>query len=154
MNNNRRRLLQGSLGLGLPTWAMTDALAQQGLAAAGGFDLVIFGGRVIDPSQNIDKVADVAIKNGRVALIQTAIDPTLAAQKIDEYLKILNDDYRVERLEAIRNVTAEILPTNVFYSWMATHNKIGSQNKFPRVLKTSKLLDWEEFIKQHKTIKN
>jgi dihydroorotase len=89
MNNNRRRLLQGSLGLSLPTWALTDALAQQGLAKPGGFDLVIFGGRVIDPSQNIDKVADVAIKNGRVALIQTSIDPTLAAQKIDAAGKIV-----------------------------------------------------------------
>lgn len=86
--------------------------------------------------------------------VDQEFDSSIAAQKIDEYLKILNDDYRVERLEAIRNVTAEILPTNVFYSWMATHNKIGSQNKFPRVLKNSKLLDWEEFIKQHKTIKN
>ena len=89
MNNNRRRLLQGSLGLGLPAWALSDAVAQQGLAAAGGFDLVIFGGRVIDPSQNIDKVADVAIKNGRVALIQTGIDPKLAAQKIDASGKIV-----------------------------------------------------------------
>ena len=89
MNNNRRRLLQGSLGLGLPTWALSDAVAQQGLAAAGGFDLVIFGGRVIDPSQNIDQVADVAIKNGRVALIQTGIDPKLAAQKIDAVGKIV-----------------------------------------------------------------
>ena len=55
MNNNRRRLLQGSLGLGLPAWALSDAVAQQGLAAAGGFDLVIFGGRVIDPSQCRDQ---------------------------------------------------------------------------------------------------
>jgi len=89
MNNNRRRLLQGSLGLSLPTWGLTDAFAQQGLAAPGGFDLVIFGGRVIDPSQNIDKIADVAIKNGRVALIQAAIDPKLAAQKIDAAGKIV-----------------------------------------------------------------
>ena len=56
-------------------------------------------------------------------------------------------------MEAIKNVTAEILPTNVFYSWMGTHNKIGSQNKFPRVLKNSKLADWEEFVKQYKTKK-
>ena len=85
--------------------------------------------------------------------IDKEFDRNLAAQKIDEYLKILNDDYRVERLEAIKNVTAEILPTKVFYSWMGTHNKIGSQNKFPRVLKNSKLADWEEFVKQYKTKK-
>ena len=32
-------------------------------------DLVLKGGRVVDPSQGIDKVADVAFANGRVAAI-------------------------------------------------------------------------------------
>jgi hypothetical protein len=86
--------------------------------------------------------------------IDKDFDAILAATKIDEYLKILNDDYRVERLEAIRNVTAEILPSKVFYSYMQNQNKIGSQNKFPRVLKNGKLADWEEFIRIHKTNKD
>lgn len=33
------------------------------------FDLVITGGRVIDPSQSIDRITDVAFKNGRVAAL-------------------------------------------------------------------------------------
>ncbi|MEG2336597.1 MAG: GH3 auxin-responsive promoter family protein, partial [Bacteroidales bacterium] len=41
-----------------------------------------------------------------------------AAHRIDEHLKRLNDDYRVERLEAIRDITVEILPVNVFYDYM------------------------------------
>jgi dihydroorotase len=32
-------------------------------------DFVLRGGRVIDPSQNIDRVADVAFSNGRVAMV-------------------------------------------------------------------------------------
>jgi hypothetical protein len=82
--------------------------------------------------------------------IDQEFDSDLAARKIDDNLKILNDDYRVERLEAIRMVSAEVLPTEVFYSWMATHNRIGSQNKFPRVLKNGKLSDWDAFVKQYK----
>ena len=33
------------------------------------FDLVISGGRVIDPSQSIDRITDVAFKNGKVAAV-------------------------------------------------------------------------------------
>ena len=36
--------------------------------------LLIKNGRVIDPSQNIDRVADVLIKDGRIAAIETSID--------------------------------------------------------------------------------
>ena len=47
----------------------------------------------------------------------------IAAAKLDEYLAILNDDYRVERTEAIREVYVEILPLHVFYDWMKIKGK-------------------------------
>jgi hypothetical protein len=75
------------------------------------------------------------------------IDESLAAEKIDEYLKILNDDYRVERLEAIRNVSVKILPSSVFYEYMKMKGKEGGQNKFPRVLKGEKTTDWINYLK-------
>lgn len=37
------------------------------------FDLILRGGRVIDPSQNIDRIADVAFADGKVAAIGTSI---------------------------------------------------------------------------------
>ncbi len=40
------------------------------LFAAGPFDLIIRGGRVLDASQNMDRVADVAIRDGRIAAIE------------------------------------------------------------------------------------
>src|SRR5262245_28983224 len=45
------------------------------LAADAKYDLVIKGGRVIDPSVRLDAVRDVAIANGRIA----AIEPSIAA---------------------------------------------------------------------------
>ncbi len=42
------------------------------------------------------------------------IDPETAAKKIDEYLCQLNDDYMVERLEAIKDVIVEVLPVKHF----------------------------------------
>ncbi|SFC70493.1 GH3 auxin-responsive promoter [Flexibacter flexilis DSM 6793] len=68
-------------------------------------------------------------------------------QKIDKYLNVLNDDYRVERQHALRDVSAKVLPTSVFYDFMRMRGKEGGQNKFPRVLKKQILADWEQFLK-------
>ncbi len=77
------------------------------------------------------------------------LDPNLARDKIDEYLKILNDDYRVERGEAIREVFVEVLPTKVFSDWMKLKGKEGGANKFPRVMKTNLHNEWQEFLKEY-----
>lgn len=79
-----------------------------------------------------------------------AIDPKEAAEKIDGYLKVLNDDYRVERMEAIREVSAEVLPLEVFYDYMRLQGKEGAQNKFPRVLKGEKADAWLEYLRNRK----
>jgi hypothetical protein len=81
------------------------------------------------------------------------IDESIAKIKIDENLKKLNDDYRVERIAAIKDVFVEILPTEVFYNWMKKQGKEGGQNKFPRVLKNEKLSNWDEYLKDNNLIK-
>jgi hypothetical protein len=75
------------------------------------------------------------------------INAETAANKIDEYLKILNDDYRVERSEAIRSVYAEVIPLQIFYDWMKVRDKEGGANKFPRVLKNEQITQWQDHIK-------
>ena len=75
------------------------------------------------------------------------LDSEVAKELIDSNLKILNDDYRVERIEAIKNVFVEVLPTKIFYQWMREHGKEGAQNKFPRVIRGKQLEDWEDYIK-------
>lgn len=79
-----------------------------------------------------------------------ALDAETAAAEIDENLKKLNDDYRVERSAAIKEVFVEVLPVNYFYEYMEKNGKIGAQNKFPRVLKEAKLTEWETFLKTKK----
>ena len=76
----------------------------------------------------------------------TEIDKELAIKKIDEHLKILNDDYRVEREEALSRLYIDILPTHVFYDFMQKTGKIGGATKFPRVLKGKRYEDWKQFI--------
>ena len=79
-------------------------------------------------------------------------DVKILKEKLDEHLKNLNDDYRVERIAALKDVIVEILPPSVFYEWMEQKGKMGAQNKFPRVMKNTHLAEWEEFLKQKKPI--
>jgi dihydroorotase len=57
--------------------ATAAALASESLFGAE-YDLVVRGGRVIDPAQNIDRAADVAVRGGKIA----EIGPNLAGTKV------------------------------------------------------------------------
>jgi hypothetical protein len=76
-----------------------------------------------------------------------AVDPQTLIKKIDEQLCLINDDYAVERGSALKEVFVEILPESIFLKFMEQKGKIGSQHKFPRVLKGTTLQDWNEFLK-------
>src|SRR3954463_13417743 len=47
------------------------------------FDQLLRGGRVICPASGIDGIRDVAIRNGRIAAVQSSILPTSAREVID-----------------------------------------------------------------------
>jgi hypothetical protein len=76
------------------------------------------------------------------------VDIVQLRKRIDEVLKELNDDYRVERIAALKEVIVEVLPSHVFYDYMQSMGKIGGAFKFPRVLKSKKLTDWENYLVQ------
>jgi dihydroorotase len=52
-------------------------------ALAQPFDIVIKGGHVIDPKNNIDAAMDIAIKDGKIAKLATTIDAAGAIQIVD-----------------------------------------------------------------------
>ena len=74
------------------------------------------------------------------------IDPLLLAKCIDKHLKLLNDDYAVERKSALKEVFVEVLSEQKFLDFMHSKGKVGGQHKFPRVLKGKLLEDWQHFI--------
>ncbi len=83
------------------------------------------------------------------------LDSKHAAEIIDKNLKNLNDDYRVERMEAIKQVCVNVLPSHAFYDYMKIAGKEGSANKFPRVLKNNRIKEWEDYlIKNNFSINN
>ena len=67
--------------------------------------------------------------------------------RLDQVLKSLNDDYRVERSAALKKVVVDVIPSKWFYSWMKMQGKEGGQNKFPRVLKANQYANWKRFVK-------
>ncbi|MEI6947583.1 GH3 auxin-responsive promoter family protein [Paraflavisolibacter sp. H34] len=76
------------------------------------------------------------------------IDDQVLRDKIDHYLCELNDDYAVERTSALKEVFLEKLPEEHFLAFMQRKGKLGSQHKFPRVLKGKMLQEWKEFLEE------
>jgi hypothetical protein len=74
------------------------------------------------------------------------VNAELLRAKIDEKLKMLNDDYRVERTSALKEVYLDVLPQEQFLQFMRAKGKVGGQHKFPRVLKGQMLEDWQRFL--------
>ncbi len=80
------------------------------------------------------------------------VDERELGQLIDRKLMELNDDYKVERSAALKEVKVKVIPTSAFYGWMELQGKIGSQNKFPRVLKKEKAMDWKKFLSEQNMV--
>lgn len=74
------------------------------------------------------------------------VDEKLLKDKIDKKICELNDDYAVERTSALKEVFLQKLPEEVFFKFMEQKGKLGSQHKFPRVLKGKMLQDWNDFL--------
>ena len=81
--------------------------------------------------------------------VDAPLDPQYAISKIDQYLIQLNDDYAVERLEAIKELKIDLLPTKVFYDFMEKKiGKSGGATKFPRVMKGERLKMWQDYLNE------
>ncbi|MBD0365078.1 MAG: GH3 auxin-responsive promoter family protein [Flavisolibacter sp.] len=76
------------------------------------------------------------------------VDECVLRDKIDHYLRELNDDYAVERGSALKEVFLQKMPEELFLRFMEQKGKLGSQHKFPRVLKGKMLQDWNQFLKE------
>src|SRR5215204_2146594 len=73
-------------------------------------------------------------------------DTEVLKNKIDQHLRKLNDDYATERDSALKEVFLEQLPEEKFMKFMELKGKLGSQHKFPRVMKGKMLEDWNKFL--------
>src|SRR5262245_60633393 len=80
----RRRFLSGSIAA-----ATAATFSKFPELRAAQYDLLIRGGRVIDPSRKFDQMADVAIAGGKIAAVQPNIAASTAAETIDAAGKLV-----------------------------------------------------------------
>lgn len=113
--------------------------------------------------RQVDLKLNAGIKEFTVAAVQngshwahqwyvSADNPALNAEQfaaqLDAQLMEINDDYRVERRYALKDVRVELLPHSVFYGWLEAQGKLNGQAKVPRVLKGAIQKNWESYLKQ------
>src|SRR5688572_23224154 len=72
---NRREFVRAAAATGAALVGGTGRLGAQGAR----YDLLIRGGRVIDPSLRLDAVRDVAIVGGRIVAVEPSIGAPAAA---------------------------------------------------------------------------
>ena len=53
------------------------------------YDVLITGGRVIDPARKVDRIADVAIANGKIAALRPGLPASSAAETVDASGKLV-----------------------------------------------------------------
>lgn len=83
-----------------------------------------------------------------VSCENASVSATAFAQAIDEALCRLNDDYAVERIYALKQVTVQFLPNSAFLKWLHQCGKLNGQAKVPRVLKGAQLANFTAFLAQ------
>ncbi|MFN8355933.1 MAG: GH3 auxin-responsive promoter family protein [Spirosomataceae bacterium] len=96
----------------------------------------------------IGKPADTLFGHHWYIGTDDTVEASTLIKRIDQHLKALNDDYATERAHALNDVSVTVVPSHVFYDWLAVKGKMGAQHKFPRVLKKPELIEgWEQFVK-------
>jgi dihydroorotase len=122
---NRRLLLRGAASAAV-------AFAAPRKLFAADYDLVIRGGRVIDPSQRIDRRADVAIRDGKIAAMRREI-PAAAGDSIDATGKLVVPGLIDIHLHAR---DAELPPAEILTTGVTTMVDAGSKgaDNFAQIL--------------------
>lgn len=79
---------------------------------------------------------------------ENKIDPGTVKKVLGDKLKLLNDDYRVERQHALTDIFVDLIPNDKFYEFLKIKGKKGGQTKFPGVLKGDVCDEWKKFIEK------
>lgn len=79
---NRRQLLRASIAAPTLLAAPFDLLAAK-------YDVVIRGGRVIDPAQHLDLRLDIAIRDGKIAALKPKLDASAGKEAFDATGKLV-----------------------------------------------------------------
>ena len=102
---NRREFLQ--------TAALASVTMGASRIAAAKYDLLVKGGRVVDPGQRVNRVADVAIRGGRIVALQPNLAAADATEVIDAVGAIVTPGLVDLHVHATEDIPAFALSTGV-----------------------------------------
>ena len=70
-------------------------------------------------------------------------DLSVFSDHLDEALKSVNSDYEAKRFKDLNLVKPVVrsVPAGTFYKWLRTKNKLGGQNKVPRLSNTREYIE-------------
>ena len=77
------------------------------------------------------------------------IDNNQFVASLDAELAALNDDYRSVRKYNLNSPVLRSVKTSLFYQYMEYMGRLGSQNKFPRVMNEYQASEWIRFLSEH-----
>jgi hypothetical protein len=81
--------------------------------------------------------------------VDQPIDVDLFVKTIDVFLCELNDDYAsVRKYNTLACPIGTQVHSKLFYQFMEEKGKLGSQNKFPRVMNDHQAKEWEVFLQK------
>lgn len=81
--------------------------------------------------------------------VQSSVNVQEIMQTIDVVLMELNDDYAsVRKYNTLNTPIAHQVDLQLFYKYMEEKGKLGSQNKFPRVMNKHQAQEWRLFLNQ------
>ena len=76
------------------------------------------------------------------------MDESAVAEKLDDFLKSANKNYKVARGKALKGVKVKIISPSVFHEWSGALKKKGGQVKMERVMNQDKFEEWETFVSE------
>ena len=77
---------------------------------------------------------------------ENPLDEKQFMEELDAALAGLNDDYKSARKYSLHTPKLMRVPTKQFYDFMEAMGKLGSQNKFPRVMNQYQASEWRRFL--------
>jgi len=77
---------------------------------------------------------------------QENIEASKLIELIDQKICFLNDDYAYVRKHALNRPILTYIPKGGVFNFMKSLNKLGAQNKMPRVLNKQQATEWLNFI--------
>jgi hypothetical protein len=105
--------------------------------------------RLIEPEFTIFVDKEQQLHHWFVELVDDNEDRGELIKKIDRELSLLNDDYYSARKYNLKDPILTCIPKGTIYAYMKSLEKLGAQNKMPRVLNDAQATRWFDFLSEN-----